>query len=284
MTGQKGSILILTLWILIILSIWSIIVSNIASTDIRLAKYESENIKALYLAKAGIMKMIAELDKDTNDYDSLNEDWYGTDDRPKEFKFGGATVFYGALDEEARLNLNRPGLKKEYLIRLGMNERISQNVLDYKVKKGDRGFEFMEELFLVAGMTHDIYDMIKDYITIYRGNDEKVNINTVTEDMLNVILDSRLPVIGKILAYRKGPDNNEGTEDDGIFTDDNFSLVFEGFGVTPDNTINYKGIFSVKSNFFRIWASSSFSEDKKIIKQITSVADRSGKIYYWKED
>lgn len=282
MTKEKGSILIVTLWILIILSIWAVIVSNRASIDITLAKHESENIKALYLAKAGIMKMIAEFNKDTNpSYDSLNEDWY----KPKEFKFGGGTVFYGATDEEGRLNLNSPALQKDYLDRLGMDEIISQRVLDYKTNKGDKGFEFMEELFLVDGMTSEIYSNIKDYVTIYRGNDPKVNINTANDKILHVILGEDASIISKILEYRKGNNGEEGTEDDGIFTDDNFSSVFENFfGVTPENIVNYQALFSVKSNFFRIHSAASFSEDKKIIKKITSVADRHGKIYYWKED
>lgn len=280
MIKEKGSILIFTLWILIILSIFSVIISKRASTDIRLAKYESENIKALYLAKAGVMKMIAELAKDTNAYDSLNEDWH----KPKEFQFGGGIVSYSASDEEAMLNLNSQALQKEYLVRLGMDETISQRIMDYKTSKGDKGFEFMEELFLIEGMAPEIYSKIKVYVTIYRGNDVKVNINTVSEEMLDIVLGNDAQIIDKILVYRKGPDAKEGTEDDGIFTEDNFSLIFAGFGVTPDDIVNYQSLFSVKSNFFRIYSEASFSEDKKIIKKITSVTDRAGKIYYWKED
>ncbi|HAZ09844.1 MAG: hypothetical protein A2047_04090 [Omnitrophica bacterium GWA2_41_15] len=280
MIKEKGSILIFTLWILIILSIFSVIISKRASTDIRLAKYESENIKALYLAKAGVMKMIAELAKDTNVYDSPNEDWH----KPKEFQFGGGIVSYSASDEEAMLNLNSQALQKEYLVRLGMDETISQRIMDYKTSKGDKGFEFMEELFLIEGMTPEIYSKIKAYVTIYRGNDVKVNINTVSEEMLDIILGNDAQIIDKILVYRKGPDAKEGTEDDGIFTEDNFSLIFAGFEVTPDDIVNYQSLFSVKSNFFRIYSEASFSEDKKIIKKITSVTDRAGKIYYWKED
>ncbi len=274
MTKEKGSILIITLWILIILSIWAVIVSNRASTDITLAKHESENIKASYLAKAGAMKMIAELNKDTNAYDSLNEDWCRTNDNPKEFKFGGGTVFYGASDEESRLNLNSSALQKEYLIRLGMDENMAQRTLDYKAKKGDKGFEFMEELFLIDGMTYDIYSMIKDYITLYRGSDAKVNINTANEKILMAVVGDNI-LVSKILDYRKGPDGKEGTEDDGIFRNDTDISVIDGLDPS---------LFSIKSDFFRIWAEASFSEDKKIAKKITSVVDRSGKIYYWKED
>ena len=101
---------------------------------------------------------------------------------------------------------------------------------------------------------------------------------------MHVILGEDTSIIDRILEYRKGNDGKEGTEDDGIFTEDNFSLVFANFGVTPDDIVNYQSLFSVKSNFFRIYSEASFSEDKKIIKKITSITDRAGKIYYWKED
>ena len=81
--NKRGSILIFTLWVLIILVVLSLILSRRASTDIKLAKYESDNIKATYLGRAGVMKMLAELMKDTNSYDSLNEDWNRDKNDPK---------------------------------------------------------------------------------------------------------------------------------------------------------------------------------------------------------
>lgn len=284
MKRKKGSILIFTLWVLIILSILSIIISYRATGSIRITKYESENIRALYLAKAGFMKMLEGLNKDTNAYDSLNEDWNSRKDKPKEFKFGGGIVFYGASDEEARLNLNSQALEKEYLIRMGIGDSVSQNILDYKAQKGEKGFEFMEELFLVDGMTAGIYSAVKDYVTIYRGNNPKVNINTASEKMLNIILGDDSVMVERILNYRKGNDGELGTMDDGIVTDENFSSVFEGFGITPDLVLTYQNLFSTNSNYFRIWAESYISEDRKAAKHIVGVAERTGKIYYWKED
>jgi len=275
MIKQKGSILILILWVLIILSLLSIAISYRASGDIKLAKYESENIKALYLAKAGITKMTAELNKDDKSYTSLNGEWA----KEKEFSFGGGKVIYRAYDEEARFNLNNPNLRKEHLIKLGLDDKL----LDYKTQKGEKGFEFMEELFLIGGITKDIYSSMKDYVTIYRGNSPKININTASESVLNIALDD-YSIIQKIIEFRNGNDGKSGTKDDGIFNEADFSIIFKDFGVTPADLLNYQSVFSVKSIFFRITADVSFSEDKKIIKQVTAVIDRNGKIYYWKEE
>jgi len=271
MTGHKGSVLILVLWVLIILSLLSIAISFRASGDVKLAKYESENIKAMYLAKAGVIKAIAGLNKDPNNYDSLNEDW----NFAQEFRFGGGVVTYSAIDEERRLNLNGTGQNlKEELFRLGLDNIISQNIWDYKVMKGEKGFEFMEELFLIDGMTRDVYSIIEPYISIYRGNDSKVNINTAGENVLRAIIGDDM-LVNKVLEYRRGNDGIEGTEDDNIFKTNSDISVIDGLDPS---------MFTVSSNFFRIRPEVYFSEDKKIIKSVICVADRNGKIYYWKEE
>ena len=280
MKKDNGSILIFVFWVLIILSLLSIAVSYKYSGDIKLAKYESENIKALYLAKAGVAKEIAELNKDRNNYDSLNEDW----GKEKEFKFGDGEAVYRAFDEEARLNLNNPSLEKGHLIMLGLDDALSQAALDYKTEKGGKGFEFIEELFLVNGMTRDIFLKIKDYVTIYRGNDPKVNINTADENILSMVLNGDSSLVNKIIAYREGSDGKVGTEDDGIFREDNFAGVFESFGITPQDITNYQALFSVRSDFFRIKASAYFSDNKDIVRSIEAVIDRNGKIFSWKEE
>ena len=282
MIRQKGSILIFTLWVLIILSILSIVLSFRASSDIKLAKYEADNIKGSYLAKAGVMKMISELMKDANDYDSLNESWNTT----REFHLGKDTVFYRASDEMAKLNLNGAGLTKDNLIWLGVDDALpglSEKIIAYRGTKGDKGFEFMEELFLVEGMTRDIYSEIKDMVTIYRGNEFKININTANEEALKAVIEDD-SLLSDIMEFRIGPDE-EDMGDDGIFTSGNFSVVFEDFGVDSDTIVNYQeSKFVFKSNFFRIWAQYFLTEDETTFKVIEAVVDRSGKIYYWKEN
>lgn len=279
MRNNRANILIFVLWVLVILSLFSIAISYNSAADIKLARYESDSIKSLYLAKAGIAKMMAELNKDKNNYTGLNEDW----NKKKEFRFGGGKVVYSASDESARFNLNSPNLNKDHLIRLGLNEDVSLRLLDYKTGKEEKGFEFIEELFLIDGVTRDIYLRIKDYVTIYRGTDSRININTAGENVLRIVLGDD-SIINRIIEFRQGDDAESGTNDDGVFTEDNFSAVFKNFGVTPEAVLNYQALFSVKSDFFRVAAEASFSEDKNQARRVVAVMGRSGKIYYWKEE
>ena len=156
--------------------------------------------------------------------------------------------------------------------------------MDYRIKKGEKGFEFIEELFLIDGMTRDIYLNIKDYVTIYRGLGSRVNINTADENILKIVLGDDALIINKIIAYKEGNDGKICTEDDGIFTEDNFGFIFENFGVTSEAILNYQTLFDVSSRFFRILADASFSEDKSQMKSIAAIVDKLGKIYYWKEE
>lgn len=298
MRDSRASIIIFVLWALAILSLFSVAVSYNSAADIKLARYESDGIKSLYLAKAGIAKMAAELNKDKNNYTSLNEGWNGE----KEFMFGGGKVTYSASDESARLNLNGSDLSMEHLIRLGLGEDISRRLLSYRIEKGEKGFEFMEELFLIDGFGRDIYLRIKDRVTIYRGSDSRININTADENELRLVLGDDL-IINRIIGFRMGDDASDGTGYDGVFTEDNFSAIFKDFGVTPEAVLNYRALFSVKSDFFRILAEASFSEGKDQAspirhysadvgangvsngaRRIVAVIDMSGKIYYWKDE
>lgn len=274
MKTQKGSILIFTLWVLIILAILSIILSYRASSDVKLAKYESDSLKATYLAKAGVLKMLAELVKDDNPYGTLNEDWNRGIDNPKNLTLMNDTVLYGASDENRRLNLNSPTLDRGQLVSLGIDDLTAQDILDYKGTKGAKGFEFIEELFLVDGVTRDIFLQFQDYVTIYRGDDSKVNINTAGQGVLEAVVGDSSMVLN-ILEYRRGQDGEEGTEDDGIFKhSSDISMIS---GLDP-------GLFTVDSDIFRIWAQVILVGRGEIVKRVEAVVDKgTAKIYHWKE-
>lgn len=278
----KGSILIFTLWVLIILAVLSVVLSHRASTDVRLAKYESDSIKATYLARAGVMKMLAELASDKNGYDSLNEDWNRTKDNPKELKLAGGTVYYGASDESGRLNLNT--LQRTQLSRLCEgNETLVDEILNYKTEN-NKDFEFMEELFLASeDMTRELYSQLKDLVTVYREAEPKVNVNTASREVLEVVLESKLDsvsLVEAILRHREGDDGIEGTDDDGFFDSD--TKIDEIGGL--EGFVDFDTFFIFDSNYFRIWAEASFSDDREIVKKVEAVVNRtSGKIHHWKE-
>ena len=120
---NKGSILIITLWILAILAILSIGIGGRMGLELKLTGFNRDSTAALYLAKAGVERAISViLSKKDHTVDSLNEAWScnNEDANPlfKEVKIGAAgyftvsypfynkRVFYGSQDEEGRININ----------------------------------------------------------------------------------------------------------------------------------------------------------------------------------
>lgn len=265
MIQQKGSILIFTIWVLVILAIFSVMLSARASSEISLAKYESNNIRAGYLAKAGVMKALAELVKEPNAYRRGIEPLI----------IGKDKVEYSVSDEGGRLNLNNSYLTETNLERMETELSMADKILKYKADKISKkgvGFEFMEELFLADDtMTKDIYSDIKDSVTIYGGANSKVNINTAGEKVLYAMTGDQ-SIVDEILEERKGVDGEEGTEDDGI------KNISDIQGLTDQN------LFTVEPYIFRVSAKVFLSGGETAIKISEAVIDKSGKIYYWKEE
>ena len=74
--NKKGSILMITLWILALLVIFTLSLGQRSLINLKLMRYQRDSLKAYYLAKSGINKAIDVLGKDENkDYDSLDESW-----------------------------------------------------------------------------------------------------------------------------------------------------------------------------------------------------------------
>jgi type II secretory pathway component PulK len=74
--ASEGSILVLTLWILTMLVLLSVGLGYSTSIDQRLVSYQRDRLKALYLAKAGYFRALAEIEQDsTPEVDSYLETW-----------------------------------------------------------------------------------------------------------------------------------------------------------------------------------------------------------------
>ncbi|NOX97531.1 MAG: general secretion pathway protein GspK [Nitrospirae bacterium] len=120
---EKGTILIITLWILAILAVLAVGFAYRMSLELKLTGYQLGRLKVLYLAKAGIRKAILELEKDTNSYDTLQEAWSNNEKAFRKIKLGDGwftvsyslpkedseekVVFYGMMDEERKININK---------------------------------------------------------------------------------------------------------------------------------------------------------------------------------
>lgn len=159
--------------------------------------------------------------------------------------------------------------------------------LEVPYESKDAPFAVPEELLLVKGMTRDVFNKIKDIITVY--SDGKVNINTVSGRVLSAHgLSAHLVEI--VIEYRKGLDRLEGTEDDRYFDQPEnvaakISQVYDlGPGDVSElttfmNTLNA----GVVSQMFCARSVARLDRGGQEM-EIRAVFDRRNKIFYWREE
>lgn len=211
--------LIVSLWILAILTILAVNIGHRVCLALRLSRYHRDRLKAFYLTKAGINRAIVELEKDTNDYDALDEQWADNEDVFKriilnESQYEFATVgyelvddnkpknVYGLIDEERKININTASeeLLVALLERCEINpaQDIVNNILIWRGNIPDDNkiyenlgypckahkFSNIEELTLVKGIAPESYQRLKGLITVY--GDGFININTASSRVLSV--------------------------------------------------------------------------------------------------
>lgn len=169
---------------------------------------------------------------------------------------------YGLADEESKLNLNAMnketfGILNQFLELTAIDRdaamKFSYSLIDwidkddnlvdetfgaenryyqsidnpYKCK--NNFLDSLPELFLIKGMTEEIYAAIKDHVTIYpKDNNFYLNFDTANIVLLKAMFRSYTGAItntdivdadslaDKIIAYRSGPDQIENTSDDRI--------------------------------------------------------------------
>jgi general secretion pathway protein K len=229
----------------------------------------------------------------------------------------GGTQRYGLADEGAKININQAGadvlerlmqmtsgLRGEEAMRLsyaivdwrdkdsfyqhpqhGAEDKDYQNEeIPYEAKDAD--FELIDELLLVRGMNWEIFAGFKDFITVY--GDGKININTASRTVLRSLgLGEKLAE--DILAFRKGADMIEGTEDDiffssaeGIVTQIADTVVLGQGEVSLLSGLVEGGAFSVQSAYFLIRSVAALNA-RKAGFEIVAVVNHNGYIQYWRE-
>ena len=306
--NSRGVILIISLWILAILMVFVVSLGFRMSLEVKLTDYSVGELRNLYLTKAAMNKFKAVLLEDDKAYDALGEDWSNNDELFKDQELGegiytlsytrtdgtAEKIFYGGMDEESKININTAD--RETLVKLlelfGETEDsddIADSILDWRDEDPtgnaesahylslefpypckDALFQSKEELLLVKEMTPEIFDNIKDLITVY-GDDDKINVNTVDSRAMRALGLSGTVVTG-IIDYRAGGDGEEGTEDDNIFKKlKDITDVFTDLKTEDLNIISNKMDYS--SNHFRAFITAR-TKDGKIIKKAEAVISR----------
>ncbi|MDD5729679.1 MAG: type II secretion system protein GspK [Candidatus Omnitrophica bacterium] len=230
---NKGQVVIISLWMLVILSVLAISLGHRVSMALKLNQYRVNKLKALYLAKAGVNRAIIEIAADkTPDFDALTDNWANNSTafqkiflnaNLNEFAVvsydtnqdNNTTTIFGIIDEQRKININSAN---EFLLlallekyKVENPEDVTTNILIWRGEKEDARevykqagypakkdkFSNIEELQLIPGITAADYQNLKISATV--SGDGSLNINTVPQETLSIVTDA----ISKELSLAK---------------------------------------------------------------------------------
>jgi type II secretory pathway component PulK len=232
-----------------------------------------------------------------------------------DYKSGLQEIRFGIIDEERKLDLNKAELDAiQRLITIVANlekteaKSLAASIVDWRDKDSflsipmgsaedayyrslsipyeakDSELEAFDELLLIKGMSQEIFNKLKDYITIYSNG--RMNINTATpQALLALNLDEKL--VDKIISFRCGEDEIEATPDDNIFTSpstiveqlNQYSELSYSESTALGNLVS-SGKISTDSSNFMVKAVAKLGRRES---RIVCVVNREGKILSWSE-
>jgi type II secretory pathway component PulK len=223
---------------------------------------------------------------------------------------------YRIFAEESKININRcdmPMLKRLFRVLLGCGDiecqELAAAIVDWRdedsmlsiplgsaedsyytnlpdpYESKDLDFDCLAELLLVKGISQDIFERVRDYVTIYgRG---LVDINTAPREVL-LALGLGDYVVSNIISFRCGKDNKCGSKDDNYFISASDISVIIGKFCTLNQAQRQRietvaaRYLTVGSNYFMIKSSVRFNQRQNAYRA-TCVVDAGGKILYWEE-
>lgn len=235
-------------------------------------------------------------------------------------------IFYGLRDEERKINVNaltseNVMILSALLTDLGSDEETAQtiafSVLDWKDEDGaiskegygaedahymgldkpyhckNRPLDSKEELLLVQGMTPEIFDRVKDFVTIFpqRGN-LKINLDTVSERALraaagafsgsltNTESSDADSLVRKMLEYRRGEDGEDSTADDRLI---DLNLM----GLNAKETVLFLMVsqFQTRRSDYIHIQSHGVEQNRDVQTRIDAIVSRDDlSIHYWHRD
>ncbi|MDD5466052.1 MAG: type II secretion system protein GspK [Candidatus Omnitrophica bacterium] len=223
---------------------------------------------------------------------------------------------YGLVDEERKININKAGMPvlerffrnfvgldetsaqelaasvidwrdsdSQLSIPLGSAEDFDYRNLQYPYEAKDQDFDVLDEFLLVKGMSQEIFEKIKDYVTIYGSG--KVNINTASGAVLLALgLDES--IVDDIMSFRAGEDGVIVTSDDKIF-DTAVNIIpklSQFYRLSASELTELSAVVDrylvTNSENFTVKATAKLNNGKGGVELICTV-DRSGNILYWRE-
>ncbi|MBI5416252.1 MAG: general secretion pathway protein GspK [Candidatus Omnitrophica bacterium] len=276
---------------------------------------QTQDYDALNEAWAGKEEVFKDIRLGDQGYASVKYEYPPSDDS------GASETRYGLTDEERKININKASA--EILQRLFETvaqttaqeaDDIADSTLDWidedneprsngaesgyyqSLAQGypcaNRESETPEELLLVKGVTPEIFDKVKAYVTVYGAG--QVNINTAGKDVLEA-LGMSAALAEKVVRFRRGNDSVDGTQDDNIFESAGTvaTTLSAGAGLSAEETVELNNVLaaqliSVRSDYFRGESSGElrYGEEAQpsVATRVVFVVDRDQHIRYWHQE
>jgi len=278
--NNKGVVLVIVLWVLLILSLIAWGLSRRSSLEVSLLETYRGKLRSYAAARAGVNKVLDLLQRSSSPKDTLYSTGINIDQTKgpadifshidigqnayasvqwvaKNFNTtdNNAYLEYGLRDEAGRININAINISNfqilSALLQLkdlsqsnadklamaiisyaGGNTQASGNnsfmdLNDSAVKSKNRPYENSLELLEVNGMTQEIFDKIKDDLTVYGDpqNGLRINVDTANNDVIQAVANgsARLnaaanptEILQEAYTIRDGADGQSFTSDDGV--------------------------------------------------------------------
>ena len=208
--SEKGSLLILSLWIFLLLGLLAMSLAFRARLETRITKIREAAGPVPYAALSAVNLGRAALESDKEpEIDSRSDAWFGKNRGDARLPF-----VISIEDEESKINLNTvpPHVLENFFRAIRKEIRLTSHPDDWVagilywrgsswIKKGaEKGvyykkepFESLDELLLIPGTRPEDAALLKPYFTVFpqgRSSPFKVNINTASDILLRVLIES----------------------------------------------------------------------------------------------
>lgn len=304
-TNNKGVALVITLLVLTLL-LTLILEFNLGMrVEARASANFRDDVKAYYLARSGITFAAALLEEDGRtqpQYDSLKELWA---QKIPPIPAGDGFVSVEITDEDGKINVNKLATASggvtgdemrlfmvRFLEQFDLKGDISDTIADWidqddneRIPDGaesayyegleesyeakNKPLDSLQELRLIKGMEDDIFNKLKNLLTV--NSDGWININTASKKLLmSLSEDINGDIADEILAWRE-----ENPFQAKVDVKNNISM--------SEKTYNDIAKFiDVKSNYFSITSRGEVNQSRKTINAVVKRQGDKTSVLYWR--
>jgi len=299
--SQNGIVLLLVLWVLTILSVIAGEFCYTMRTEVNITLNFKEDTQAYYIALPGLNRAIAEVVKmeilpkkpaSLEDEGEQEEIIWRVNTNIPPTKFSGGEYRVSIENESGKININ---MADQRLLKMMLNgfeleesekDVIVDSILDWRDKNHlhrlngaeddyyntlaepyeckDDDFDAPEELLLVRGVTPEIFDRLKEMVTVYKDDEptpakrqtsktkarrmketkaefNKISINAASPQMLRSLPGMTDDLVESIVEYRKEKDFRSLTELLPILGPEVYGSVL------PSLTLKMQSYYTIKS-------------------------------------